>query len=281
MSGRNVRSPFVPFRLWWLRASFLPDTLCRLESASPLLVLELLGELLSTPPSRGRKWLTDTCSMKEVPYFLKYHHSKIWEMKAKKGGQFITMNQTVISTQKKISKLSLTLKLYLVTKTSMRKNWKKVNLVFCWPIFSWEKQLTKQTQMQSRRQLTQHHLSFFFLTTTLLLQFHQASLTRPVVKAQVCAYAPFTNYQLLLKLLLISGSICFIVSSLLGHKVWEEFRWRCIHLLLHMFKCNPIQKHLLCSAEFGLHGSFTLPMEVIWTGFKHSKLLIVTVIKAF
>lgn len=59
----------------------LPDTLCRLESASPLLVLELLGELLSTPPSRGRRWLTDTCSMKEVPYFLKYHHSKICEVK--------------------------------------------------------------------------------------------------------------------------------------------------------------------------------------------------------
>lgn len=55
----------------------LPDTLWRLESASPLLVLELLGELLSTPPSRGRRWLTDTCSMKEVPYFLKYHHSNI------------------------------------------------------------------------------------------------------------------------------------------------------------------------------------------------------------
>lgn len=61
----------------------LPDTLCRFESASPLLVLELLGELLSTPPSRGRRWLTDTCSMKEVPYFLKYHHSNIWERKQK------------------------------------------------------------------------------------------------------------------------------------------------------------------------------------------------------
>lgn len=55
----------------------LPDTLCRLESASPLLVFGLLGELLSTPPSRGRRWLTETCSMNEVPYFLKYHHSKI------------------------------------------------------------------------------------------------------------------------------------------------------------------------------------------------------------
>lgn len=68
---------------------FLPDTLCRLESASPLLVLELLGELLSTPPSRGRRWLTDTCSMKEVPYFLKYHHSNIWEREKEKGGERI------------------------------------------------------------------------------------------------------------------------------------------------------------------------------------------------
>ena len=40
---------------------FLPDTLCRLESASPLLVVVLVGALLSTPPSRGRRWLTDTC----------------------------------------------------------------------------------------------------------------------------------------------------------------------------------------------------------------------------
>ena len=58
-----------------------PDTLCRLESASPLLVLVLVGVLLSTPPSRGRRWLTDTCSMKEVPYFLKYHHSNICTQK--------------------------------------------------------------------------------------------------------------------------------------------------------------------------------------------------------
>lgn len=54
-----------------------PDTLCLLESASPLAALAALGALLSTPPSRGRKWLTETCSMKDVPYLRKYHHSKI------------------------------------------------------------------------------------------------------------------------------------------------------------------------------------------------------------
>lgn len=59
-------------RLW------LPETLGRC-STSPLAEEKRLAELLvSTPPRRGRKWLTDTCSMKDVPYFLKYHHSKIW-----------------------------------------------------------------------------------------------------------------------------------------------------------------------------------------------------------
>ena len=31
----------------------------------------------SPPPNRGDMWLRETCSMKDVPYFLKYHHSKI------------------------------------------------------------------------------------------------------------------------------------------------------------------------------------------------------------
>lgn len=54
-----------------------PETLWRLESASPPAALAVLGALLSTPPSRGRRWLTETCSMKDVPYLRKYHHSKI------------------------------------------------------------------------------------------------------------------------------------------------------------------------------------------------------------
>lgn len=58
--------------MWWS-----PETLWRLESVSPLLLFDGFGELLSTPPNRGRRWLTDTCSMNDVPYFLKYHHSKI------------------------------------------------------------------------------------------------------------------------------------------------------------------------------------------------------------
>lgn len=57
---------------------WLPETLGRC-STSPLAEEKRLAELLvSTPPRRGRKWLTDTCSIKDVPYFLKYHHSKIW-----------------------------------------------------------------------------------------------------------------------------------------------------------------------------------------------------------
>lgn len=57
--------------------SYLPETL-GLGSASPLTdVKSPVVELLSTPPRRGRRWLTDTCSMKEVPYLRKYHHSNI------------------------------------------------------------------------------------------------------------------------------------------------------------------------------------------------------------
>ena len=57
----------------------VPDTL-GLGSADPLTGEKRPPEelLFSTPPSRGRRWLTDTCSIKDVPYFLKYHHSKIW-----------------------------------------------------------------------------------------------------------------------------------------------------------------------------------------------------------
>lgn len=56
----------------------LPETL-GLGSASPLTEENRpVVELLSTPPRRGRRWLTDTCSMNEVPYLRKYHHSNIW-----------------------------------------------------------------------------------------------------------------------------------------------------------------------------------------------------------
>lgn len=68
---------------WWamllleIVLSYLPETL-GLGSASPLTdVKSPVVELLSTPPRRGRRWLTDTCSMKEVPYLRKYHHSNI------------------------------------------------------------------------------------------------------------------------------------------------------------------------------------------------------------
>lgn len=56
----------------------IPETL-GLGSASPFTdAKKPVGELLSTPPKRGRRWLTDTCSMNEVPYLRKYHHSNIW-----------------------------------------------------------------------------------------------------------------------------------------------------------------------------------------------------------
>lgn len=61
---------------------YLPETL-GLGSASPLTDENRpVVELLSTPPRRGRRWLTETCSMNEVPYLRKYHHSNICDKKA-------------------------------------------------------------------------------------------------------------------------------------------------------------------------------------------------------
>lgn len=63
--------------LWIVLYTYLPETL-GLGSASPLTDENRpVVELLSTPPRRGRRWLTDTCSMNEVPYLRKYHHSNI------------------------------------------------------------------------------------------------------------------------------------------------------------------------------------------------------------
>lgn len=75
--GRSAKAPLPQHNAARPAEGRSPDTLCLLESASPLAALAALGALLSTPPSRGRKWLTETCSMKDVPYLRKYHHSKI------------------------------------------------------------------------------------------------------------------------------------------------------------------------------------------------------------
>jgi hypothetical protein len=66
----------TPDRWWCLRVS---------------LSLLLAGEpgsemLLSVPPISGRKWLMDTCSIKDVPCLWKYHHSNI----CNKEKQFFT-----------------------------------------------------------------------------------------------------------------------------------------------------------------------------------------------
>ena len=54
--------------------------------AVPLDVAELFVLLFSVvfgggtsgePPSSGEMWFRETCSMNDVPYFLKYHHSNI------------------------------------------------------------------------------------------------------------------------------------------------------------------------------------------------------------
>ena len=62
----------------WLPLALLPGTVW-------FWVLELLDELVpldstgggSPPPSNGDMWFNDTCSINDVPYFLKYHHSNI------------------------------------------------------------------------------------------------------------------------------------------------------------------------------------------------------------
>lgn len=63
-----------------------PFSTLPLDMLLPLLVLvpeELvivpLSMEVSPPPSNGEMWFKETCSMKDVPYFLKYHHSKICE----------------------------------------------------------------------------------------------------------------------------------------------------------------------------------------------------------
>lgn len=59
----------------------VPETL-GLGSASPFTEENKpVVELLSTPPRRGRRWLTETCSINEVPYLRKYHHSNICNRK--------------------------------------------------------------------------------------------------------------------------------------------------------------------------------------------------------
>lgn len=132
----------------------LPDTLCRFESASPLLVLELLGELLSTPPSRGRRWLTDTCSMKEVPYFLKYHHSNIWKRNTE--GQFRGHeNQRGHSSSSSVRKKGFLFQQVLLPVNTVTSSHFKC---FCQPIRSQIKQdVLRQspasTEQKARRQL--------------------------------------------------------------------------------------------------------------------------------
>lgn len=37
-----------------------------------------VSPLLSPPPIHGLIWFSDTCSINEVPYLRKYHHSNIW-----------------------------------------------------------------------------------------------------------------------------------------------------------------------------------------------------------
>ena len=46
-----------------------------------LLVLGVDGSLGggSPPPSQGLKWFRETCSINEVPYLRKYHHSNIYK----------------------------------------------------------------------------------------------------------------------------------------------------------------------------------------------------------
>ena len=72
----------------------LPGILCccpwLLPLLLPLVMVLLLVPLLlpfsllfvpSVPPNNGDMWFSDTCSINDVPYFLKYHHSNICKNK--------------------------------------------------------------------------------------------------------------------------------------------------------------------------------------------------------
>jgi len=49
---------------------------CLLVSLSPAENAAVAGGPFSAPPPmRGLRWLTETCSMNDVPYFRKCHHS--------------------------------------------------------------------------------------------------------------------------------------------------------------------------------------------------------------
>lgn len=58
---------------------------CLFASFSPAENAAGAGGLFSTPPMSGLRWLTDTCSMKDVPYFRKCHHSNTCYGREKKA----------------------------------------------------------------------------------------------------------------------------------------------------------------------------------------------------
>ena len=51
---------------------------------------ELFWGVFSEVPKRGARCDSDTCSMNDVPYFWKYHHSKIYNKSTK---QIVTVKQ--------------------------------------------------------------------------------------------------------------------------------------------------------------------------------------------
>lgn len=88
---------------------------------------ELLADKLfeSLPFKIGVKWLIETCSIKDVPYRLKYHHSKIWKYKEKQLFIYVYMSHSFLLELNQI----LTMKFLLMQhKTSVSVYWKTLSL---------------------------------------------------------------------------------------------------------------------------------------------------------
>lgn len=82
-----ITSMFSDTMQWFaLYQSLVPGILCcdwlaPFVPPFPLLLMPFVFAFsllfVGSPPSKGDMWLSDTCSINDVPYFLKYHHSNI------------------------------------------------------------------------------------------------------------------------------------------------------------------------------------------------------------
>lgn len=56
----------------------------------------MVSSVISDPPSKGEIWFKEICSIKDVPYFLKYHHSNICNAKKKNNNKKAVLHYKII-----------------------------------------------------------------------------------------------------------------------------------------------------------------------------------------